>query len=131
MKRLLLFLVLLFSIAGISGSDLHAANPKGEKKVSVIYFYGKQRCPTCRAIEQVAKEAVKEINNKNVTLKLLDISDKNNASLVNKYKVSWSSLFVVSGKSKKDLTDEGFRNARSNLKKFKTLLITEINDLLK
>ena len=79
----------------------------------------------------MAKEAVKEINNKNVTLKLLDISDKNNASLVNKYKVSWSSLFVVSGKSKKDLTDEGFRNAQSNPKKFKTLLITEINDLLK
>ena len=52
MKRFLfLTIACLFSIWGMAQSDT-------DTYVEVLYFHGKQRCTTCKAIEKYTKEVV-------------------------------------------------------------------------
>lgn len=109
------------------------AQKTGERKstVEVVYFYGKQRCITCRAIEKYAKEAVAEMRNGRVKFKVVDISTDDGARLAKKYKVAFSSLFVVKGGNSVNLTQFAFRNARSNTAEFKRGLKENITEQLK
>ena len=108
--------------------------------VEVIYFHGKQRCVTCRAIEQHMKDVLnaqyaKQMKEGKVILRVIDISKKENEAIAEKYEVTWSSLFLVSHKNGKEqaenLTEFAFGNARSNPDKFKSGLQQYINHLLK
>lgn len=108
--------------------------------VEVLYFHGKQRCVTCRAIEQHTKEVLKaqyskQLQSGKVVLRVIDISKKENEAIVEKYQVTWSSLFLVSHKNGKEkaenLTEYAFGNARSNPDKFKLGLQQHINQALK
>ncbi len=105
-----------------------------------IYFHGKQRCPTCRAIEKYTKEVVyndfaKFVKSGKVRFKEVDISTPQGEKIADKYRVSWSSLYVNgwnNGKEKRnDLTRMGFKYARNNTAQFKTELKKKINQLLK
>ena len=52
MKRFLFFsLICLFSVLGMAQSQT-------DKYVEVLYFHGKQRCVTCKAIEKYTREVV-------------------------------------------------------------------------
>ena len=108
--------------------------------VEVIYFHGKQRCVTCRAIEQHTKDVLnahyaKQMKEGKVVLRVIDISKKENEAIAEKYEVTWSSLFLVSHKNGKEktenLTEFAFGNARSNPDKFKSGLQQYINQSLK
>ena len=66
-------------------------------KVSVLYFHGKQRCITCRAIEKCAREVVAGMNPGQVEMRVIDISDEANSEIVEKYEVAWSSLIIERG----------------------------------
>ena len=108
--------------------------------VEVLYFHGKQRCVTCRAIEQRTKEVInaqyaKQMQSGKVVLRVIDISMKENEAIAGKYQVTWSSLFLVSHKNGKEqaenLTEFAFGNARSNPDKFKEGLQLSINQALK
>lgn len=108
--------------------------------VEVIYFHGKQRCVTCRAIEQHTKDVLnaqysKQMKEGKVVLRVIDISKKENEAIAEKYEVTWSSLFLVSHKNGKEkaenLTEFAFGNARSNPDKFKDGLQQRINQALK
>lgn len=111
-----------------------------EDCVEVIYFHGKQRCVTCRAIEQNTKDVLnaqyaKQMQSGQVVLRVIDISKKENEAIAEKYQVTWSSLFLVSHKNGKEqaenLTEFAFGNARSNPDKFKEGLQQRINQALK
>lgn len=108
-----------------NGSDsLNARNV-----VEVNYFHGKQRCPTCVAIENETKQLldsvyVSQLKDNSVRFRSIDISEKENQALVEKYEVTWSSLFVTyrneNGKdSVINLTDFAFSNARVRPDTFK------------
>ena len=108
MKRFLFFTIAcLSSIWGM-------AQIATDTYVEVLYFHGKQRCATCKAI---------------------DISTPEGEKLAEKYRVSWSSLYVnkwENGKEERnDMTRFGFQNARSNTTVFKKELKQQINRLLK
>ena len=110
MKRFLFFTIAcLSSIWGM-------AQITTDTYVEVLYFHGKQRCATCKAIDKHTKEVV-------------------NVELAEKYRVSWSSLYVnkwENGKEERnDMTRFGFQNARSNTTVFKKELKQKINRLLK
>ena len=114
MKRFLfLTIACLFSICGMA-----------DTYVEVLYFHGKQRCVTCKAIEKYTKEMVNA-----------DISTPEGEKLAEKYRVSWSSLYVNKWKNGKeernDMTRFGFQNARNNTSAFKKELKQKINELLK
>lgn len=99
--------------------------------IEVLYFHGKQRCATCIAIEKQTKQAVEELGDNRLTMRTIDISKKENESIVEKYEVAWSSLMVVKGDNVLNLTELGFSLARNNPDGFRKRLKSEIKQLLK
>ncbi len=97
-----------------------------EGTVQVLYFHTKQRCITCRAIEEQTIAALKELNNKSVKLRIVDVSSEEGEPIADKYKVMFSSLFLDNGKSAEDLTKMAFRYARTDADTFKKNLKEEI-----
>ncbi len=100
----------------------------------------KQRCVTCKAIEKYTKEVVNAdlaelVKNGKLRFKEVDISTPEGEKLAEKYRVSWSSLYVNKWKNGKeernDMTRFGFQNARNNTSAFKKELKQKINQLLK
>ena len=134
MKRFLFFTIAcLSSIWGM-------AQIATETYVEVLYFHGKQRCATCKAIDKHTKEVVNVdlaelVKNGKLRFKEIDISTPEGEKLAEKYRVSWSSLYVnkwENGKEERnDMTRFGFQNARSNTTVFKKELKQKINRLLK
>lgn len=142
-STLTIMLVSLLMLA--CGQQTNAETAKESSKqvknyVEVLYFHGKQRCVTCRAIEQHTKDVLsaqyaKQMQSGKVVLRVIDISKKENEAIAEKYQVTWSSLFLVSHKNGKEqaenLTEFAFGNARSNPDKFKEGLQLRINKILK
>lgn len=134
MKRFLFFsLICLFSVLGMAQSQT-------DKYVEVLYFHGKQRCVTCKAIEKYTREVVytdfaELVKSGKVRFKEVDISTSEGEKLANKYRVSWSSLYVNGWKNGKeernDMTQFSFQNARNKTDLFKKEVKKKINQLLK
>lgn len=134
MKRILLFSIACFCyIVGM-------AQTTTDSYVEVLYFHGKQRCVTCKAIEKYTKEVVNTeltewVKKGKVRFKEVDISTPDGEKLAKKYRVSWSSLYVNQWKNGKeirnDLTRFSFENARSKTATFKKGVKQKIMQLLK
>lgn len=134
MKRFfILSLICLFFVLGI-------AQTQTDKYVEILYFHGKQRCVTCKAIEKYTKEVVytdfaELVKSGKVRFKEVDISTPEGEKLANKYRVSWSSLYVNGWKNGKeernDMTQFSFQNARNKTDLFKKEVKKKINKLLK
>ena len=133
MKRFLfLFVACCFSILGM-------AQTTADTYVEVLYFHGKQRCVTCKAIETYTKEVVNSdfadgVENGRLRFKEIDISTPEGKKWAEKYRVTWSSLYVnlwKKGKEERnDMTRFGFQNARNNTALFKKELKQKISQLL-
>lgn len=142
-------LMIMFAAAALSAASLSACNsvsasettttettaPKAAGKVDVIYFHGKQRCKTCMAIEQETKAVVEGeladlVRQGKVKMRIVDISTKEGQAIARKYKVTFSSLFVVTnpgkGEKAENLTDFAFANARSHADVFRKELKAKI-----
>ena len=142
MKHLFLIVIslLLFSCSGKPKTEnKQAVSPQGDR-VEVIYFHGKQRCVTCRAIEQLTNEVLEatfrnQIDKGAVVYKVIDISKKENGQIADKYEVTWSSLFVNGWKDGKEnvnnMTEFSFSNARKSPDKFKEGIKNKVDELLK
>ena len=126
------------------GQKTNAETAKEQPKqvkdyVEVIYFYGKQRCMTCRSIEKNAKQLLdakfaEQMKLGKVVWRVVDISKRENKALAEKYEVSWSSLFVVQHNGSKEtaenLTEFAFSTSLRQADKFKADLAAKINQLL-
>ena len=108
--------------------------------VEVLYFHGPQRCKTCVALENAAKEVVNtrfanDVKSSKVKFKEIDLSTKEGEKIGDKYEVAWSSLIIVRKDGKKEkianLTDDGFRYAVNNKVKIQGLIADKIKEFLK
>ena len=108
--------------------------------VEVLYFHGKQRCVTCRSIEQNTKELLeskfqRQMKEGKVVYRVIDISKTENAQIAEMYEVTWSSLFLVQHKNGKEkaenLTEFAFGHSRTQPEVFKKGLAEKINQALK
>ena len=144
MKKALLMLTLaigLFSCSTKSSesqTDVTLVAEDVKDHVELIYFHGKQRCITCRAIEKFSKEVVDSLVATGVpadelSFKVIDIDE--NEALADSYEVTGSSLFLVKyngGQETRDnLTSFGFGNAKSKPDVFKQGLTEKIETALK
>ncbi len=76
--------------------------------VIVYYFHGKFRCHTCRRIEQLTREAVREffedeIGTGEVELKVINVEEKENSHFTKDYQLFTKSVIIsdiVNGKEK-------------------------------
>lgn len=105
-----------------------SASISNAEQVEIIYFHGKQRCPTCLAIESETKALMEEdlapqVEANNVKMSIVDFSTEEGKEIAKKYKVSFSSLILVANPGKNEtvenLTNFAFANARSNATEFK------------
>ncbi len=104
--------------------------------IEVKYFHGKQRCITCRNIEKHALELLqedyaKEMKDGKIKFTVTDFSTDEGKTVAKDYKVTFSSLFVVRGKTRVNLTQMGFKYAKNQPEEFKKQLKKEIEDLLR
>lgn len=138
-KRMLIALMAFLCFTGISFAQ-KAKHNTGKTVVEVLYFHGKQRCPTCVAIgknsrEVVLKELAPQVKAGLVRFKEIDITTPEGEKLADKYRVTWASLFVNQWKNGKeqrnDMTRFGFENARAKTKLFRSELKAKILQLLK
>lgn len=104
--------------------------------VEIIYFHGKQRCMTCMAIEKETKtlvegELAKQVKAGKVKFSVVDFSTEEGKKIAAKYKVTFSSLFVITSKGAEDLTRFAFANARSNAEGFRKELKDKVVKAIK
>ena len=142
MKRIkqFLFLIALIILAAC-GSDAQIKEDAPENGVEVLYFYGKQRCATCQAIEKETEALIDSqfadaVKSGKVRLRMIDITKSENEAIADKYEITWSSLVLAKYNNGKEETSENltqfaFANARSNPAQFKKELAAKINEMLK
>lgn len=147
MKKILKTFILSFVGLFLLGSCNGQRNEKISEEltvpstagIEVIYFFGKQRCSTCVAMEKFAKEAVDsafadKTKEGRIIFKSIDISTPEGEKLADLFEVSSSSLYIVDNNPSKpekvDMTAFGFRNARNNREVFKQGIIDQINKFL-
>lgn len=144
MKKISIFIMAaLLSTATISACSGNEASEtiketvsKMESPVEIIYFHGKQRCKTCIAIENETKALVEGelanlVKSGKVKFQIVDISSDEGKVLAAKYKVSFSSLIVVTTEGVEDLTHFAFSNARTNAEAFRKELKAKIMESIK
>ena len=136
MRKLFLLLpvILLQAWMSLQAQD---ASGQGKANVEVYYFHATMRCPTCLAIEEQTRKTLAdnfadEMKSGSVQLKVLNLEEKENKSMVEKFEVGWSSLILyVPGKDKSvNLTEYAFANARSHPDEFRKELQEKIKELL-
>ena len=138
-KSIIILMAAILSTATISAcsgnttaeTSTETINTKDATHVEIIYFHGKQRCKTCIAIEQETKalvegELAQQVKDGKVKFRIVDISTEEGKKLAAKYKVTFSSLFVVTKGGAEDLTRFAFANARSNPKEFRKELKNKV-----
>ena len=103
--------------------------------VQVLYFHGSQRCATCRAleaktIELLETEYAQAQNEGKIVFKSIDFSEPEGEAVADRYEVAWSSLILDKEGTTADLTDMGFRYARTEPETFKANLKQELDKML-
>ncbi len=102
--------------------------------IEVIYFHGKQRCATCISIENNSRDLVNDVYADKVKFTVVDFSTEEGKKMAADFKVSFSSLFIVSRKNgqehRTDMTRTGFQYAKNNPEEFKKQLLEAIQTQL-
>jgi len=141
MKNSLLALpviVLLFIVSSCNSqvqNNEQQAQLSEAGKIEVYYFHFERRCATCNAVENETQIALKEfypekVEAGDIVFISINLEDEENKALAEKLLVSGQSLLVVCGEKKLDLTDDGFKYARSSPEKLHASIQTAIDPLL-
>ena len=110
--------------------DENSSKASKADKVEVYYFHYTRRCATCKAVENVSKEAVAELYGNKVIFAGYNLDEETGESKGKEFEVSGQTLLIVAGNTKIDITNEGFLNANSNPEKLKAIIKEKIDPLL-
>jgi hypothetical protein len=136
MKRITSILILVAILAGCGRNSKKAENAvqvaADTTVVNVYYFHGKQRCKTCIAVGDIAKQTVETAfaDNNKVRFVEVNTSEKGNDALIEKYEVTWNALIIAKGENYVEITDQAFATAVSNPQALENLIKQEINNRL-
>lgn len=132
MKKITIFMMAALlttaTISACSGNNVRETKTenvaKQKEAVEILYFHGKKRCMTCMAIEKETKalvegELAKQVKAGKVRFSVVDFSTEEGKKIAARYKVTFSSLFVVTPNGTEDLTRFAFANARTNAEEFR------------
>jgi len=137
MKTFKFLLVILAAIAlqlscSSQGNNADAELKVGnEDEVKVYYFHFERRCVTCKAIESVTEEAIKEMYSGVVPFKAVNLDDEKGKGIAEEVGVSSQSLLIIMGDTRIDITAEAFMNATSKPEELKRILKEKIEPLLR
>jgi hypothetical protein len=121
MKRIVMLTFALIMMLGSFSCNAQTNKKTNVKntasaKVEVYYFHFTQRCATCHAVEDNAKNAVEtlfpdKVKKGEYAFKGLNLDDASNKAIAEKLGVGGQTLLVVCGNKKIDLTSQGFMYA--------------------
>jgi len=141
MKNIRFSLLLMVTISGIGiVQSQNKPQTTDKTRVLVYYFHATSRCPTCLAIEDNTKKTLetyfaKEMKDGIIKFRTVNVDEKENYKLAEKYEAGGSALFVTKidkGKEMKtDMTNFAFSYGRNNQEKFMSGLKEEISKKLK
>jgi hypothetical protein len=128
--------IAIFAFSGGNPSVTEETDGFSKDKVEVIYFHLTRRCVTCQAVENVARDAVKELypadaEKGTVVFRTLNIEDKSSEAEAKRVNATGQCLLVVSGDTRIDLTSDGFMYARNSPEKLKEEIKKAVDPLLK
>lgn len=126
-----------------SGSDSttkKTVSIEGKSTVLIYNFHITNRCVSCIAIEEATTKTLntyfaKELKQGRIKRQILNVDEKANKTISEKYQAFGSGLFVTrvyKGKeTTTDLTGDGFKYAKNKEEKFIEILKNKITDYLK
>ncbi len=132
-KSLILFLFVMAFVFVGNAETSKSSKVEGEK-TKVYYFHSTRRCATCMAIEKETKSVLKEQTyseaneNGELIFKSYNIENAVNKKLVEELGVTGSSLFVIKGEDKIDLTSKAFMYALNQPEKLREALRNALDD---
>ena len=134
-----LLAVALISFGAIFSPGKASAASLQPNHISVYYFHGYMRCPTCHKLEQYSKEAVEanfkdEIASGKLEFKVVNIEEKGNEHFVDDYQLYTKSLIVSlvqDGKEIKSKNLEKIWEYVGNKQRFLDYVKSEVADFLK
>jgi len=134
MKSLKWF-IYLFLITGFSyscqGQNSQEKATEKESDVHVYYFHYTHRCATCIAVENESRKAIQELYGHAVSFSSYNLDEKNGQEVAKFLgNIGGQTLLIVKGKTKINITSEGFMYARTNPDKLKQILKEKIDPLL-
>lgn len=100
------------------------------KDIEVYYFHYTRRCVTCRDVEIVSGEAVKELYGDRVPFFEVNLDETEGKEKAKELGISGQTLLIVNGDKKINITNEGFMYARSNPEKLKLIISDHITPML-
>lgn len=107
--------------------------------VEILYMHGKQRCATCMAIERQTRELMTAelaqlAGEGKVSIRVVDMTTDEGRDLARKYRVSWSSLFLIDHTGAEDrsldLTDFAFANARNHPEAYREEMARKVRSII-
>jgi hypothetical protein len=104
---------------GCTTNTLAMADEENESAVKAYYFHTSRRCVTCKTVEKVSAESLKELYGEKIQLKSVNLDNKENEELAKSLEVSGQSLLFVNGNKKVDITTDGFMYAVREPEKLK------------
>jgi len=130
--------IFLFSFTG-NAQGKSIENSVNKNTIEVIDFHTTNRCVTCKSIESNTKYTLDtyfadEVKSGKITFSVVNIDEKENEKLAEKFEASGTSLFlnvIKNGKEKQiDLTEFAFMNGKKQ-DTFSKELKTKIDNELK
>jgi len=112
-----------------SAEALALAEEENESAVKAYYFHTSRRCVTCKTVEKVSAESLKELYGDKIQLKSVNLDNKENEELAESLEVGGQSLLFTNGTTKVDITTDGFMNAVRNPEKLKAKIKETVESL--
>ena len=130
----LLFLGIIPMTYGQTDEQISSVS-QDEETIEVYYFHNTRRCATCQAVEDESKKALEEyfaeqLENGSLIFLSINLEEETNEKLAESLEVAGQSLLVVKGDEIVDLTNDGFKYARSNPEKLHESLKDTIDGML-
>lgn len=120
---------IVFSCNAQSNKEDNQTQVKQADQVQVYYFHMSRRCATCKAVEDVSKQAVQEMNSNKVSFEAYNLEKTKGKDKAKELNVSGQTLLVAGGDKNINLTREGFMNARTKPEKLKEIVQEKVKSL--
>ncbi len=134
MKKIILFtfaIVLINSLFSNGQTATKETKSVLSGKVEAWYFHMSVRCVTCKAVEAEAKKDLESLYGDKVSFRAINLEDDANKAIAEKLKISGQTLLLVKGDRQINITNEGFKYARNNPEKFRSIIKEKVDGLLK
>ncbi len=134
--KFLLILLLLNPFFCMAQSGSKTTQTVSNDKIEVYYFHFSARCVTCKTVEAETKKDLEtlypeKVKSGAISFRAVNLEDASGKEIAERLKISGQNLLLVKGSQKINITNEGFLYAVSNPEKFKSIIRTKVDGLLK